>query len=116
MVTALVSALTCRPAKPRVAMTGEITLSGQVLPVGGIKEKVLAAKRAGVLEIILPADNEPNVHEDLNEEMLEGLSLHYVKSIREAVDLALEKEPVPVEVGKPTREVALTPVAVGAPN
>ncbi len=116
MVTALVSALTCRPAKPRVAMTGEITLSGQVLPVGGIKEKVLAAKRAGVLEIILPADNEPNVHEDLNEEMLEGLVLHYVKSIREAVDLALEKEPVPVEVGKPTREVALTPVAAGAPN
>jgi ATP-dependent Lon protease len=116
MVTALVSALTCRPAKPRVAMTGEITLSGQVLPVGGIKEKVLAAKRAGVLEIILPADNEPNVHEDLNEEMLEGLVLHYVKSITEAVDLALEKEPVPVEVGKPTREVALTPVAAGTPN
>jgi ATP-dependent Lon protease len=116
MVTALVSALTCRPAKPRVAMTGEITLSGQVLPVGGIKEKVLAAKRAGVLEIILPADNEPNVHEDLNEEMLEGLLLQYVKSITEAVDLALEKEPVPVEVGKPTREVALTPVAAGTPN
>ena len=116
MVTALVSALTCRPAKPRVAMTGEITLSGQVLPVGGIKEKVLAAKRAGVLEIILPADNEPNVHEDLNEEMLEGLVLHYVKSITEAVDLALEKEPVLVEVGKPTREVALTPVAAGTPN
>jgi len=116
MVTALVSALTCRPAKPRVAMTGEITLSGQVLPVGGIKEKVLAAKRAGVLEIILPADNEPNVHEDLNEEMLEGLLLHYVKSITEAVDLALEKEPVPVEVGKPTREVALTPVEAGTPN
>jgi ATP-dependent Lon protease len=116
MVTALVSALTCRPAKPRVAMTGEITLSGQVLPVGGIKEKVLAAKRAGVLEIILPADNEPNVHEDLNEEMLEGLVLHYVKSITEAVDLALEKKPVPVEVGRPTREVALTPVAAGPPN
>jgi ATP-dependent Lon protease len=116
MVTALVSALTCRPAKPRVAMTGEITLSGQVLPVGGIKEKVLAAKRAGVLEIILPADNEPNVNEDLNEEMLEGLLLQYVKSITEAVDLALEKEPVPVEVGKPTREVALTPVAAGTPN
>ena len=116
MVTALVSALNRRPAKPRVAMTGEITLSGQVLPVGGIKEKVLAAKRAGVIEIILPADNEPNVHEDLNGEMLEGLTLHYVKSIQEAVDLALEKEAVPVEEGKPTREVALTPVAAGTPN
>jgi ATP-dependent Lon protease len=116
MVTALVSALTSRPAKPRVAMTGEITLSGQVLPVGGIKEKVLAAKRAGVQEIILPADNEPNAHEDLDAEMLEGLVLHYVKSIREAVDLALEKEPVHVEVGKPTREVTLTPVEVGTPN
>ena len=116
MVTALVSALTRRPVKPRVAMTGEITLSGQVLPVGGIKEKVLAAKRAGVLEIVLPADNEPNVHEDLNEEMLEGLTLHYVKSIREAVDLALEKEAVPIEEKRPTREVALTPVAVGTPN
>jgi len=116
MVTALVSALTCRPAKPRVAMTGEITLSGQVLPVGGIKEKVLAAKRAGVIEIVLPADNEPNVHEDLNEELLEGLVLHYVKSIREAVDLALEREPVHVEVVGPTRELALTPVAAGTPN
>jgi len=116
MVTALVSALTCRPAKPRVAMTGEITLSGQVLPVGGIKEKTLAAKRAGVQEVILPADNEPNVHEDLNAEMLEGLTLHYVKSIREAVDLALEKEPVPAQASEPTHDVVLTPVAVGTPN
>ncbi len=116
MVTALVSALTSRPAKPRVAMTGEITLSGQVLPVGGIKEKVLAAKRAGVLEIIMPADNEPNVNEDLNEEMLGEVVLHYVKTIREAVDLALEKDPVVVEVGKPTRDVALAPVAAGTPN
>src|SRR5208337_5015129 len=116
MVTALVSALTCRPAKPRVAMTGEITLSGQVLPVGGIKEKVLAAKRAGVIEVILPADNEPNVHEDLNPEMLEGLTLHYVKTIQEVVELGLEKDPVPVEVGRPAREVALTPAAAGTPN
>ena len=69
-----------------------------------------------MLEVILPADNEPNVHEDLDGEMLEGLTLHYVKSIREAVDWALEKEPVPVENGEPTHEVALTPVAVGPPN
>jgi ATP-dependent Lon protease len=114
MVTALVSALTRRPIRERVAMTGEITLSGQVLPVGGIKEKVLAAKRAGVLEVLLPADNEPNVREDLGPELLEGLELRYVKSIQEIVDLALEKEPVPVEAS--TRGVRLSPVAAGPPN
>ncbi len=69
-----------------------------------------------MIEIILPADNEPNVHEDLNDELLDGLVLHYVKSIHEVIDLALEKEPAPVEVGKPAREVALTPVAAGTPN
>jgi len=116
MVAALVSALTRRPSRPRVAMTGEITLSGQVLPVGGVKEKVLAAKRSGVKEIILPADNEPNIVEDLNQEMLEGLQLHYVKTIQEVVAWALEKEPVPVETGKPVRDVALTPAAAGPPN
>src|SRR5713226_1633329 len=97
MVTTLVSALTRRPVRERLAMTGEITLSGQVLPVGGIKEKVLAAKRAGVREILLPADNEPNVREDLNTEMLEGVELQYVKTIQELVEIALEKEPVPAE-------------------
>jgi ATP-dependent Lon protease len=116
MVASLVSALARRPSRARLAMTGEITLSGQVLPVGGIKEKVLAAKRAGVVEVILPADNEPNVHEDLNSEMLEGLRLHYVKTIREVIELALEKEPVPVEPSGPKHDVALTPAAVGKPN
>jgi len=116
MVACLVSALTHRPARPRVAMTGEITLSGQVLAVGGIKEKVLAAKRAGVVEVILPADTEPNVNEDLNPQMLEGLKLHYVKTIQEVIDLGLEKEPVPVNSGQPTRDVALTPAAAGEPN
>ncbi|PYQ11551.1 MAG: endopeptidase La [Acidobacteria bacterium] len=100
MVTALVSALTRRRLRECVAMTGEITLSGQVLPVGGIKEKVLAAKRAGVREIILPAENEPNVHEDLNREMLNGLALHYVKSIREVVDHSLEKHAASAETIK----------------
>ena len=116
MVASLVSALTRRPSRQRLAMTGEITLSGQVLPVGGIKEKVLAAKRAGVLEVILPADNEPNVHEDLNPEMLEGLKLHYVKTIQEVVEKGLEKDPVPVETPRLVREVALTPAAAGNPN
>jgi ATP-dependent Lon protease len=116
MVAALVSALTRRPSRQRLAMTGEITLSGQVLPVGGIKEKVLAAKRAGVVEVILPADNEPNVHEDLTPEMLEGLTLHYVKTIQEVVELGLEKDPVPVEAPQPVHDVAVTPAAVGTPN
>jgi len=116
MVVALVSALTRRRLRECVAMTGEITLSGQVLPVGGIKEKVLAARRAGVREIMLPADNEANVQEDLNKEMLEGLSLHYVKAIREVVDLALEKEPMPVQPRKPTTEVAFVQQNAGPPN
>jgi ATP-dependent Lon protease len=116
MVSALVSALTRRPSRQRVAMTGEITLSGQVLPVGGIKEKVLAAKRAGVTDVILPADNEPNANEDLNPEMLEGLTLHYVKTIQEAVQLGLEKDPVPIDTDRLAREVALTPAAAGTPN
>ncbi len=112
MVTALVSSLTRRPLRERVAMTGEITLSGLVLPVGGIKEKVLAAKRAGVREVILPADNQPNVHEDLTHELLEGLVLHYVKTIREAVDSALEKDPVKagVAAGLPLRPAPIGPV------
>jgi len=116
MVTALVSALTRRPLHERVAMTGEITLSGQVLPVGGIKEKVLAAKRAGVREIFLPADNEPNVHEDLGPEMLEGLELHYVKSIHEVEELALEKDAVPVQPSQPTREVTFARPPTTPPN
>jgi ATP-dependent Lon protease len=116
MVAALVSALTRRPARERVAMTGEITLSGQVLPVGGIKEKVLAAKRAGVLEIILPADNEPNVAEDLGPDMLEGLKLHYVKTIRDVMESALKKEPVPVKPTKATVQVPLAQQPTGPPN
>ncbi len=116
MVAALVSALTRRPARQRLAMTGEITLSGQVLPIGGIKEKVLAAKRAGVTDVILPADNEPNVHEDLNPEMIEGLALHYVKTIQEVVELGLEREPVPEHKERPTHDVDLTPAIAGTPN
>ncbi|HET7213340.1 MAG TPA: S16 family serine protease, partial [Terriglobia bacterium] len=98
MASALVSALTQRPIRAQVAMTGEITLSGQVLPVGGIKEKVLAARRAGVKEVLLPAENEPNVKEDLQDNMLEGVQLRYVKTIREAIGLALEKNAAPAEV------------------
>jgi ATP-dependent Lon protease len=89
MATALVSLLTARPVRPLTAMTGEITLSGNVLPIGGVKEKVLAAKRAGVHDVILPAENKMNVEEDLTPEQLENLSVHYVKTIGEVLYLAL---------------------------
>src|SRR5215831_13416255 len=94
MVTALVSLLTGRPIKNRLAMTGEMTLSGVVLPVGGIKEKVLGAKRAGVKEVLLPADNEPNAKADLPEELLGDLKITYVRSLDELLEHALEKENV----------------------
>jgi ATP-dependent Lon protease len=89
MATTLVSLLSDRPVRPLTAMTGEITLSGNVLPVGGIKEKVLAAKRAGVRDVLLPAENRTNVEEDLTPEQLENLNVHYVKTIDEALALAL---------------------------
>jgi ATP-dependent Lon protease len=93
MATTLVSLLTDRPVRPLLAMTGEITLSGNVLPVGGIKEKVLAAKRAGVHDVILPGDNKTNVEEDLTPEQLENLNVHYVKNIEEALEIALPSSP-----------------------
>jgi ATP-dependent Lon protease len=93
IVTALVSLLTGKQVRPLTAMTGEITLSGNVLPVGGIKEKVLAAKRAGVHDVILPADNRTNVEEDLTPEQLQGLTTHYVKTIDEVLEIALPVSP-----------------------
>jgi ATP-dependent Lon protease len=93
IVTALVSLLSGKPVRPLTAMTGEITLSGNVLPVGGIKEKVLAAKRAGVHDVILPAENKTNVEEDLTPEQLQGLTTHYVKTIDEVLAFALPSTP-----------------------
>ncbi len=89
MVTALASALSGRPVKPSLAMTGEITLAGKVLPVGGIKEKVLAARRMGIRDVILPAPNEKNVVEDLTEAQRSDLKFHYVKNMDEVLKLAL---------------------------
>ncbi len=89
MVTALVSELTQRPVKGDVAMTGEITLSGKVLPVGGIKEKVLAARRQGIREVILPRQNEKSVREDIGEELRRDMTIHLVSTIEEVLDLAL---------------------------
>jgi ATP-dependent Lon protease len=88
MMTALASALTGRKVKPYLAMTGEITLRGQVLPVGGIKEKVLAAKRAGLKEIILCWQNEKDV-EEINQEFIKGIRFHYVRQMQQVLELAL---------------------------
>ncbi len=105
MTTALVSELARRPVRGDVAMTGEITLSGRVLPVGGIKEKVLAAKRAGVREVILPRQNEKNVKEDLGEELSRGLTIHLVNTIDEVLLLAFEPGVRPQAARKPGRRV-----------
>lgn len=90
MLTAMVSALRGKQVKPFLAMTGEITLRGQVLPVGGIKEKILAAKRAGMKEIILCAQNEKDVLE-INPTFIKGLKFHYVKEMMEVIRLAVLK-------------------------
>jgi ATP-dependent Lon protease len=89
MATVLASLLTDIPVRPLTAMTGEITLSGNVLPVGGIKEKFLAARRAGVETIILPADNRQDVEEDLTPEMIDGVSIHYASRIEDVLAVAL---------------------------
>jgi ATP-dependent Lon protease len=91
MATALISLLTDTPVHPLTAMTGEITLSGNVLPVGGIKEKFLAAKRAGVKQVILPAENRLNVEEDLMPEQIAGVTIHYASHIEDVLNVALPK-------------------------
>ncbi len=99
MATSLVSAFTQRKVKSNVAMTGEITLRGKVLPVGGIKEKILAAKRAGIKEIILSKENRRSIDE-INDIYLKGLKFYYVDDVREVFDIALLKEKVknPIEI------------------
>ena len=93
MTTSIVSALTKRKVRKNLAMTGEITLRGKVLPVGGIREKILAAKRAGIKDIILCEENKKDIDE-IKPEYLKGLSFHYVKTIKDVTDFALLKEKV----------------------
>jgi ATP-dependent Lon protease len=93
MLTSLASVFTQRKIRPNLAMTGEITLSGRVLPVGGIKEKILAAKRAGIKEVILCSKNKKDI-EEIAKEDLKGLSVHYVNHAREVLKLALLDEKV----------------------
>ena len=97
LLTALVSLLTRRPLRPRLAMTGEVTLSGRVLPVGGIKEKVLAARRAGVTTLILPSRNEKNLVEDVPAQARAGMTFHLVDCVDQVLALALDPAPVPAE-------------------
>ena len=93
MVTSMASAFTQRKVKKNLAMTGEITLRGKVLPVGGIKEKILAAKRAGITEIILSAENKKHL-EEIKEEYLKGIDFHFVNTIMDVLDIALLKTKV----------------------
>ena len=89
MVTALASELSGRPVRGDVAMTGEITLSGKVLPIGGVKEKVLAARRLGIFEVILPKQNEKHINEDLSPELRKELTVHYVSTVEDVLAIAL---------------------------
>ena len=93
MATSLASALTQRKVKKGIAMTGEITLRGKVLPVGGIREKILAAKRANLKEIILCEQNQKDI-EDIKPEYVKGLKFHYVKTIDDVLDIALLKQKI----------------------
>jgi ATP-dependent Lon protease len=112
MATALVSLLTDRPGRPLTAMTGEITLSGNVLPIGGIKEKFLAAKRAGVQTVIIPADNKTNVEEDLTPEQLQNVDVKYVSTIDEVLEIALPASKAEEKQDAVTRAEVLSGAAV----
>src|SRR5579864_4949505 len=110
MATAMASQLTGRPVRGDIAMTGEITLSGRVLPIGGVKEKVLAARRVGIHEVILPTQNAKNINEDLTPELRKELTVHLVSTIEEVLALALapvssDKRPQ-AKPSKPTGQVA----------
>src|SRR6516162_8761808 len=102
--TSIVSALTKIPVRCDVAMTGEITLRGKVLPIGGVKEKLLAAHRMGLRTIVLPKDNEKDLA-DIPQEILSSLKIHFVETMDEVLQIALERPIVPVE------HIGVTPVA-----
>jgi ATP-dependent Lon protease len=108
MAVVLVSLLTDTPVLPLTAMTGEITLSGNVLPVGGIKEKFLAARRAGVETIILPAENRQDVEEDLTPDLIEGVTIHYASHIEDVLAVAL-----PLLKARADDQLAEVEIAVG---
>ena len=98
MVAALASLASGRPVRSEVGMTGEVTLNGRVLPIGGVKQKLLAAHRAGLTEIFLPARNGPDL-DDVPQNVLDGLTIHLVNDVAELVASALEPAAKPVRVG-----------------
>ena len=115
MVTALVSLLSGRAVREHLAMTGEMTLSGIVLPIGGVKEKVLGAKRAGIKEVLLPADNEPNAVADLTPDILGDMKITYVRTLDEVLEHALQKEAVTPPIA-PQPESKPKPAAPDGPR
>ena len=108
MATVLASLLTDTAVHPLTAMTGEITLSGNVLPVGGIKEKFLAAKRAGVRDVILPVDCKQQVEEDLQADQIDGVTIHYASRIEEVLAIALPRTTGEVVQDEEVREEVLS--------
>jgi ATP-dependent Lon protease len=100
MAVALVSALSGRPVRSDIAMTGEITLRGMVLPIGGLKEKVLGAHRAGLFDVLIPAENEPDLDE-LPAEVKSSLEFHLVHTLDEAISLCLRARPLRLEEAEP---------------
>jgi ATP-dependent Lon protease len=107
MATTIVSALTKIPVRNDVAMTGEITLRGKVLPIGGVKEKLLAAHRAGIRNVILPKENEKDL-QDIPRDILDVMSVKLVETMDEVLKIALERSPVPIA---PTPMMPMTPMA-----
>ncbi|RTZ60303.1 MAG: endopeptidase La, partial [Gammaproteobacteria bacterium] len=102
MCTAIVSSLTKIPVRADVAMTGEITLRGEVLPIGGLKEKLLAAHRGGIKTVLIPSENEKDL-QDIPDNVKQDLTIKPVKWIDQVIDLALESAPKPAKSSEPTR-------------
>jgi ATP-dependent Lon protease len=110
MATAIVSLARGRPVSDQVAMTGEITLTGQVLPIGGVREKALAAQRAGIARVVLPRENEPDL-EELPKETRQALEFVLVDTIHEVLEVALDGQPLRAAGKRPSseRQAAATP-------
>jgi ATP-dependent Lon protease len=112
MTSAIASLLSGRPIKPALAMTGEVTLSGKVLPVGGIKEKIMAAKRAGIKTVILPDRNKKDLYEDIPEELRKGMTFIFAKDVSEVLDAAL----VPLGASKTSKTPRLKTIESAPPT